>query len=84
MKIRAPSACYVHIKQVSGQNVTSPRVGGLSHAITKALVSLTLVQNEGHVALGHLVALLSQQQILDQRRVRLALLEAAVGPHEAL
>lgn len=45
---------------------------------------LTLVQDEGHVALGHLIALLSQQQILDQRGVCLTLFEAAVGRHEAL
>lgn len=45
---------------------------------------LTLVQDEGHVALGHLVALLSQQQILDQRSIRLTILKAAVGRHETL
>lgn len=46
--------------------------------------SLTLVQNEGHVALGHLVALLSQQQVLDQRSICLTLPKAAVGRHETL
>lgn len=48
------------------------------------LVFLTLIQNEGHVALSHLVALLSQQQILNQRSVHVALLKAAVGCHQAL
>lgn len=48
------------------------------------MFSLTLVQNEGHVALSDLVALLSQEQILDECGVRVALLEAAVGHHETL
>ena len=51
---------------------------------TNVLLSLTLVQDEGHVALGDLVALLSQQQVLHQRGVRLSLLKAAVGRHETL
>lgn len=46
--------------------------------------SLTLVQNEGHVALGHFVALLSQQQVLDQCSICLTLPKAAVGRHETL
>lgn len=45
---------------------------------------LTLIQNKGHVALSHLVALLCQQQVLDQRSVRFALPEAAVRRHETL
>lgn len=52
--------------------------------MTVSKVHLTLVQDEGHVALSHLVALLCQQQVLNQRSVCLPLPEAAVGRHETL
>lgn len=47
-------------------------------------LGLTLVQDEGYIALGNLVALLSQKEVLHQRRIHVPLLEASVGRHQPL
>lgn len=71
----------VAAKQYGTQN-SSP-VSYLGDSYDKYCVFvLTLVQDEGHVALRHLVALLGQQQVLHQRPVHVAVLEVAVGCHQ--
>ena len=47
-------------------------------------VGLTLVEDEGCVALCHLVALLGQQEVLDHGGVGVPVLVAAVSSHEPL
>lgn len=45
---------------------------------------LTLVEDEGCVALCHLVALLSQQEVLDHCSIVVLVLIAVVGSHQSL
>lgn len=52
--------------------------------MVKASTGLTLVEDEGCVALRHLVALLSQQEVLDHCSIVVLVLIAVVGSHQSL
>ena len=47
-------------------------------------MNLTLVENEGRIALGHFIALLCQQEVLDHRGVVVAFFVAVIGCHKPL
>lgn len=47
-------------------------------------VNLTLVENEGCIALRHFVALFGQQEVLDHGGIVVAVFVAVIGRHKPL